>query len=130
MFTQPRRYALWLAFDPLDFAVFVGIPVAVLAVVAVTLSARALLRGQARPLDRMRVTAGTLFLLLVLSGTTRGEVGRIWIPLMPLALVAAVARARSEGGEGEAGPTTQEALLLGLLLALHCLVIRTFWLVP
>ena len=124
-FTRPRSYGLWLGFDALDYGLFLGVPVAVLAVLGLARSLTALVRGQGRPLDRMRVTAAALFVLLVLSGTTRGEVGRIWIPLMPVVLVAALARP-----EKEKGPTTQEALVVGLVLALQCLVIRSFWLVP
>jgi len=126
MFTEPRRYALWLAFNPLDFALFVGVPVAVLAAAGFVQSICALVRGQGRPLDRMKVTVGTLVLLLVLSGTTRGEVGRIWIPLMPVVLIAALAR----WNDRETETAKQEALILGLLLAGHCLLIRAYWLVP
>jgi hypothetical protein len=126
-FTRPRSYLLWLAFNPLDFALFLGVPVAVLAVWRVSRSATALLRELGQPLDRMRVLAGVLFLLLVFSGTTRGEVGRIWIPLMPVVLVAALCR---PAGEAEAGPSVGEALVVGCVLALHCLLIRAFWVVP
>ena len=31
MYTAPRSYALWLAFNPIDFALFLGAPVAVIA---------------------------------------------------------------------------------------------------
>jgi hypothetical protein len=56
---------------------------------------------------------------LVLTGVARGEVGRIWIPLMPLALVAPV----SELNRGGAG----EATLVGLLTALSTLAVAAAW---
>src|SRR6185295_12384826 len=117
-YTSVRDYSLWLAFNILDLAVFLGITVAVLWIDQATGSLRALLQGGAKGMDRF-VAAITLGLgALWLSGTTRGEVGRIWLPLMPLLLVAAWARREVPG------PSRLEALLLGLLLAATSFVLR------
>jgi hypothetical protein len=59
----------------------------------------------------------------VISGTVRGEVGRIWIPLMPLLLVASLP-------EEPDRPHMREALLLGALLAVLGLALRVFWILP
>jgi len=72
------------------------------------------------------IAATTGLALLVLSGVTRGEVGRIWIPLMPFLLVAAVAEP-GRGQEAAAGPSRREALLLGALLVALSMVIRLSW---
>ncbi len=112
-YTRPRSYALWLPFNLLDLSLFLGPPVAVLFALRVVNS----------PLART-VAAGLPVLLL--SGATRGEVGRLWIPLMPLLLVGAVAR--PAGADGDAAPSLREALLLGALLAAVDLVLRTRWL--
>jgi hypothetical protein len=63
--------------------------------------------------------------VLVLSGATRGEVGRIWIPLMPLLLVAAVARPSSAGEP--ARPSPADALWVGALLAVLDVALRIRW---
>ena len=60
--------------------------------------------------------------VLWLPGTSRGEGGRIRVPLMPSLLLAAVARPAP--GQ-EAGPTRAEAL--GLPLAATWLALRLFW---
>ncbi len=124
-YTAVRSYGLWLLFNPLDLALFLGVPVAVLALGRVTEAARATLDGRAEAPERFTAVLALGLGLLWLSGTTRGEVGRIWIPLMPVMLVAALAR---RGGEqGSAGPSRSEAAVLGLLLAATSLALRLAW---
>jgi hypothetical protein len=110
-YTAARRYLLWLPFNLLDLMLFLGPPVVVL------LAAR---------LPRSRfaqaVVAGVF--LLLLSGATRGEVGRLWIPVMSLLLVAALA-GRDRGTE--ASPTPVEAVWLAALLVALDLVLRIRW---
>jgi hypothetical protein len=127
-YTLLRSYGLWLFFNPLDGAVFLGAPVAAL------LAARGLeiarrLGARPRPsllaVDRFTLAAGVGLAVLCLSGVTRGEVGRLWLPVIPLLLVAAVARPAE--GNVPAGPTSREAVVLGILLASAALVIRIFW---
>jgi hypothetical protein len=109
-YTRPRSYALWLGFDVLDLGLFLGPPVAALFVWRIAKS----------PLARALAVA---LALLVLSGATRGEVGRLWIPLMPLLLVAAVVSSRGE----TTGPSRSEALWLGGLLVVLDVVLRVRW---
>jgi hypothetical protein len=70
---------------------------------------------------RLAVLAGLA--LLVISGSVRGEVGRIWIPIMPLLLVASLAEAPER-------PGVRDAWLLGALLAVVGLTLRVFWILP
>lgn len=106
-YTRARSYWLWLPFNVLDLALFLGPPVAALFVRRVADSRLA------------RVLAVALALLL-LSGATRGEVGRLGIPLMPLLLVAALARP-------PAAPSRAHALLLAVLLAAIDTALRVRW---
>jgi hypothetical protein len=116
-FTAPRGYALWLAFNPLDLAVFLGPPLAVLFAVRLAQAARRQRAHASEGLDRFTLAAGAGLLLLLLSGTVRGEVGRIWIPLMPLLAIPAASRV----GAGWRGP------ILGAILAALCILLRTRW---
>jgi hypothetical protein len=107
-YTAPRSYALWLLFDPLDFAALAGVPIVALAVVA---AARAALGGRT---GRVAAPGGVFALVLlgalaalVVSGAARGEVGRLWLPLAPLALVSAAAALDTE----DARPATLVAAL-------------------
>jgi hypothetical protein len=124
-YTRPRSYWLWLAFDPLDLAVFLGLPVAALGALRLVRTLVARLGRASSPspgaslaLDRLRLAVAAGVLLLLLSGATRGEVGRLWIPLMPLLLVASVDTR-----------DPRETLLVGALLVPLCFVIRLFWVV-
>jgi hypothetical protein len=113
-FTAPRGYWTWLIFNPLDLALFVGVPVAVLFAARLIDAVRS---GPREPLDRFTLAAAAGVLLLALSGTVRGEVGRIWIPLMPLLLVPAADRLGSRW----------RAWAVGALLAVLCVILRVRW---
>ena len=80
-YTGPRSYALWLAFNPLDLALFLGVPVAVLLAVRLVEAARTVRCADMAAGDRFSLAALAGLALLALSGTVRGEVGRIWIPV-------------------------------------------------
>jgi hypothetical protein len=128
VYTAPRSYALWSLFNPLDLAIFLGIPLAILLALRAGRSSLALRphAGAIPPADRFAIAASAGLALLVLSGVTRGEVGRLWIPLMPFLLVAALARSR-DGEKTTAGPNGREALLLGFLLVPLSIVMRLYW---
>jgi hypothetical protein len=122
-FTLPRSYALWLVFDPLDLAVFTGLPVVVAGLWALRRAIeRVFVAGPPAALDRFRLGVFGGIALLVLMGVVRGEVGRILIPLMPFVLVGSVA-------EGGSEPSTDEASGLGVLLATLTLAIAAYWVV-
>jgi hypothetical protein len=116
-YTAPRDYALWLLFNPVDLAVFAGVPVAVLFCAALARAVRAALARALSPGDRFTLAAGAGLVVLLISGTVRGEVGRIWIPLMPVVLVGAVTHLRQRWA----------APLLGALLAVLCVALRVRW---
>ncbi len=113
-YTAPRSYALWLAFNPLDFALFLGAPL--VAVAALRLG-----RRPDGPLPRYRVAFVVALGALLLTGSVRGELGRIGVPLMALALPAAL---------GDRAPGARDAAALGLLLATACVVLRACWILP
>lgn len=113
-FTAPRSYLAWLVFNPLDLALFLGLPVALAGLARL---------GEVRAPDTRFCLGVTLGLvLLFLSGTLRGESGRILIPLMPALLVAALAR--------PVRPARGEALLVGALLLCIDVVLRLSWRLP
>lgn len=118
-YTLPRRYWWWLLFNPLDLALFLGVPVAVAWAVRTVRSAR---RVPREGIDRLRIATGLGLLALLLTGQTRGEVGRIWLPLMPTLLVAALAR--------PGGPTRGETLVCGACLTALTIAMAVFWQVP
>ena len=114
-FTARRRYPLWLFFNLVDLAVFLGVPVVLFG-----------LRGPRSP---FRLTAAAGIVLLVASGLIRGEMGRILVPLMPVLLVACVVWPPRTGAAGQE-PSTSTALVLGALLAMTDVVLRLSWELP
>ncbi len=82
-----RSYLTWLFYHPYDFFVFLGIPLFVFWL-ARTVTAVGDLRQ--RRIEALTLSFGLGLLLLILSGTSQGEVARVWAFLMPLALLIAV----------------------------------------
>ncbi len=122
MYTAPRSYPLWLLFNPLDLALFLGVPMAIAGLLLLRGSIRRATSGVAlSAIDRFRLATFGGVGLLVLLGVTRGEVGRLWIPLMPLLLVASLA--------GPKEPRLGDVLLKGVLLAALTLTIGSYWIV-
>lgn len=114
-YTAPRDYRLWLAFNPLDFALFAGLPIVLVAL----WRARGWLGRATSPLDRFRLAVLAGLGLLVLSGLTRGEVGRLWIPLVPLVLLSS---------ESDPPGPPSDRIALAALAATFTLAIGATWL--
>jgi hypothetical protein len=84
--THHRSYGWWLLYNPLDFALFLGAPLALFAVRGI-LVLRENWTHQA--MWRFMVAFLVTILVLNLTGVTRGEVARVWMFLMPLATALA-----------------------------------------
>ena len=115
-----RSPALWLRWNPYDFALLAGPAVVGLALAAL------FLRRKTWPAWRLPLWGfWGLLLALWLSGSVRGEVGRIWAMWMPFACLFAAAAlgprdAAAPDGRGD-GTAARAALLASqaaLLLAL------------
>lgn len=87
--TSRRSYGVWLGYNLVDVLLFAGLPVVVGFVGAASSAV-----GQARRRQITMTTSLTLGLLvmiglLLLTGSTRGEVGRLWLFFFPLVAIAA-----------------------------------------
>ncbi len=82
-----RSYWPWLVMNLYDYLLFMGPALAVTSAVAICMG----LKQQRWPALPQGLVVGLLVIvaLLLLSGSTRGEVGRIWVFLMPLAALPA-----------------------------------------
>lgn len=90
--TNFRRYEWWIVWNLVDLLVYAGWPLLLGAGLALVGGARALRRRTLTPPDALALALVVLVLVLDLSGSARGEVGRLWLFFMPLlALVAAAA---------------------------------------
>lgn len=110
-----RAYHTWVWMNLVEFGAFLGPALAVATVVGAVAALRR--GGLARALA---VGALGTLLLLNLSGTVRGEVGRVWLPLMPP--LAAIAACAGSQVEPEPGPPRVSAWLPTLVLQVAALV--------
>jgi hypothetical protein len=117
--TGARSYGLWLLWNPIDFAIFLGIPIVILLLAKAT----RLRKWHWLPLTLVTITA---LIALDVSGIVRGEVGRLWMYFGPL--IALVAFANDRPQDADVARNTHYVLLIGLL-SLQLLVMNTRWLV-
>jgi hypothetical protein len=82
-----RSYVTWLFYHLYDFFVFLGIPLFVAWAAGAIKAFREWRRG---PADVLAISSAIALLLLNISGTSQGEVARVWAFLMPLFLLVAV----------------------------------------
>ena len=107
----PRSYLAWVAVNPVELAVGLGLPASTL------LAAAFLIRAPGR---RPSLIALLVLLALTLSGRSLSEVARLWLPLMPPLLVAA------GGASGALGFRRRELALLLVLMGLQVLTLEAF----
>jgi len=102
-----RSYGTWLIWNPYDFLLLLGPAVLIPAAAAL------FTRDEERRLAHRALAWSwwALLLALILSGTVRGEVGRIWLFLMPFACLLAAAEAVRRWGP--------RSLWTGMLLVLE-----------
>ncbi|MBM4040280.1 MAG: hypothetical protein FJ290_17375 [Planctomycetes bacterium] len=88
-----RVYWKWLLVNPVEFLVFLGVPVAVLFVSRAAGAVGDLWRRRAwREADWATLVPVGLLVALNLLGVNRGEVSRLWMFLVPGCVVAAAAQ--------------------------------------
>ena len=86
--TGNRSYALWLVWNLIDFATFLSLPIVLLLIINLVRSRSV---GLPRSIWPLTVATFTTLILLDLSGSVRGEVGRLWIYFGPLFVLIALA---------------------------------------
>ena len=120
-----RPYPQWVGRNLLEFAVFGGLPILVSALGGLGADLRALVRRRdLAPVAALTLSGVATLLLLDAAGSVRGEVGRIWLFLMPPLVLAAAAWLRR-------GPEPRRTRFgLCLSLSLTQLVIMAVAFVP
>ena len=76
----PRSYFSWVAINPVELAIGLGLPVA-------CWSSSGLLAPREAP--RVGLATLSVLVLLTLSGRSLSEIGRLWLPFMPALIVLA-----------------------------------------
>jgi len=107
-----RSYLIWLFYNLYDFSIFIGIP-------TITVYLTMFFKKIKEPLF---VSFTLMFLLLNFSGAVRGEVGRIWLPLI-FFLVLTVSNFLSN----KIKLSTMNFLVILFIQAAEILLIQEFW---
>lgn len=107
--TAHRRYGWWLAYNWLDVVLFAGLPLCVGFVAS--------LRQAGGLVWRLSTAVALLLLLLDVSGSARGEVGRLWLFLMPFLALGAAAYWGQMGRDGAWLMAAQLGLTLAIAIA-------------
>ena len=124
--TGARSYGLWLLGNPIDFVVFLGLPIALLLLYN-------LINRVPCPKSLLPITIATFGTLIVfwLSGFVRGEVGRLWMYFGLLVVLIAVGwqdGSRLRDDTDHASRTTLYVSLIALI-AVQLLIMNTRWLI-
>jgi len=84
-----RTYSKWVLMNLLDFAIFLGLPLAVLLIFSAASQVKRLLKKDYPSISPYFWAVLIVFILLDISGKNLGETGRLWLFFMPLASVIA-----------------------------------------
>lgn len=106
-----RNYWVWLFYNVYDFFIFVGIPLSTLFFYQIIKKNR----------DKLFLSFLIMFIFLELSGSVRGETGRIWLPFVPLVILP-VANFITNSLKF----SSKQLILILLLQAIQVIVFETF----
>lgn len=126
-YTAARNWWTWVRFNLVDFSVFVGWTLLAWGIMSLV-TQRISWRRHGPWLTLLAFLA-----IFDVSGVTRGEIGRLWMPLMPLmygAIGWATIRARDAAPALDADPYAAgaERTLVAVLLGACALVVNLYWL--
>ncbi len=111
-FQLERAYWPWLGLHSWDFIMFLGLPAFALFILA-------LFQPASRPVRQLALALALTLGLVVLSGTARGETGRIWSLFMPVALLGTAVVITNFAPRDQALFTlVQAAWLVGLFITI------------
>jgi hypothetical protein len=121
---EPGWAQIWQAavLNNVEFAVWVGFPIILLAIIRALKAAAAFIRRRANRLDWLTLAFGGMYTALNLLGSTKGEVGRLWIFLLPLTALLAGAEVRFIFLQGK----LKSRILSGALLLVSLQLITTY----
>jgi len=84
-----RTYWKWLLYNPIDFFMFIGIPISMLSFKGIY---NAIKSRKTKGIDAFPVSFFIILLLLLVSGINRSEVARLWMFLMPFPVLIAASQ--------------------------------------
>lgn len=86
-----RSYSLWVYYNIQDFLTFCGIPTAIVLLSVFKQQLLFSFRLLIKKINPVALSFFIMILVLNFSGSSRGEVSRIWLPFMPIVAIIAAA---------------------------------------
>ena len=117
-----RSYTLWIFYNLYDFFIFSGIPVTVAFLLLLKNELKKVLKKKWKHVDSLFISFFLFLLVLNFSGTTRGEVARIWLPLLPFLAICVAAFLTNN-----MKISTKYFVVFLLLQGIQMLVMQEFW---
>jgi len=111
----PRSYLQWALYNPFDFFQYFGVSLACLFFICV----KSIFKSENNELlKKMMISFSSFFVLLILSGISRAEVGRIWMPLMIFPLLAIGSYKKL---------SIKFVIMISVLLFIQSIIMTEFW---
>lgn len=118
----PRSYILWLFYNLYDFLIFSGIPVLIAFVLLFWRFSKTFLKESLGKFDHFLPAFISILILLDISGISRAETGRIWLPLTPFLVLFAIRYFTKD-----LKLSTYAFMFIVFLEAIQVLIFQEFW---
>jgi hypothetical protein len=115
-----REYLAWVVFNPYDFFVFMGLPLSTLFLIFTGIAMRERIKLKLT-ITRTLYSFWIVFLLLIFSGASRGEVGRIWFLFMVIPIILAGNFTKLLNFKRE------HYIIIFLLVLLQTIIMEEYW---
>ena len=116
-----REYLHWVAYNPYDFFVFMGLPLSIIFIYQTYLIIRKKIVLNSI-LKNVFLAFWITFLTLIISGASRGEVGRIWLLFMFIPVIFA-----GNFINQTVKFSNKQFLILFTLLFIQTIILEEFW---
>lgn len=119
---ESRSYSIWLFYNLYDFFTFAGIPLLIIFAYMTKNLLTNISKNKLGKTDHLFLSFFVMLFLLDLSGAVRGEVGRIWLPFIPVFVLTVSNYATRVIKISQRG-----FLIILLLQAVQIIVMQEFW---
>lgn len=119
--TYGSTYLLWLFYSPYDFFMFAGIPLFIFFLLQIKQSLFLIYTRVRKNIDKLFISFLLVLLAVNITGASRTETGRIWLPFIPFLVIIVTNFLTNERKISD-----HKFKLLLILEVLHIFIYRTY----